>query len=415
MKFSTAALTALSLTVSGVSAFSPSPRTSTAANAVVTSSRNMAFASSSRVPGSLGLRMSTMSVEPPTKEVSEADPEQYYGHTPSRLFEGARPIHVSEDGTRQYGLYCPNVDLTKCREFSAADVEEIKVKIQQARGVLTFPNQSPDLSPDDQLFFATLFGEAETHTAAKGMPGYPQVLEIIREKNAQIVFGEDWHSDHSFQPWPASFSFLRATGTMTPYGTNNTQFAQCIESWKDLSPTLKNICLNLKVSHSARKAYGTPDQGGHKKNSLVAMQGTSSNGGMKVRTDKPLLPDQYHPVVITIPETGEEALFVSTTFTNGIVGMTDDEGNAFIRYLQELMTKPEYQFEVAHEPHQVTMWDNRQLIHRGLVNDASSRRIIQRVSVSTGARPQAANPDLYQPGDELERQEHLDELNQQAP
>mmetsp|Transcript_29628 Transcript_29628/g.38738 ORF Transcript_29628/g.38738 Transcript_29628/m.38738 type:complete len:401 (-) Transcript_29628:243-1445(-) len=324
---------------------------------------------------------------------SNNDSTVYHGHTPSRLFEGAKPIQG------KYGLRCPNVDLRKCKEWSKADIAAVLTVIQEAKGVLTFPNQSPDLSPDDQLYFASLFGEPETHTAAKGIPGYPQVLEIIREKDAQVVFGEDWHSDHSFQPWPASFSFLRATGTMTPVGTNNTQFAHCIEAWKDLSPTLKKICLDLKVSHSARKAYGTPDQGGHKKNSLVAMQGTD---GMKP-ADKPLLPDQFHPVVINIPETGEEALFVSTTFTNGIVGMTDEEGNAFIKMLQNLMTQEQYLFEVSHEPHQVTMWDNRQLIHRGLVNDASSRRIIQRVSVSTGSRPTAVNGELFKEGDEKER------------
>ena len=50
---------------------------------------------------------------------------------------------------------------------------------------------------------------------AKGLPGCPEILEIVRERGVSIIFGEEWHSDHSFQPLPASFSFLRATAGRT--------------------------------------------------------------------------------------------------------------------------------------------------------------------------------------------------------
>ena len=48
-------------------------------------------------------------------------------------------------------------------------------------------------------------------------------MEIQRLPTAKVVFGEDYHSDHSFQEYPASYSFLRATNEVSPYGTNNTQ------------------------------------------------------------------------------------------------------------------------------------------------------------------------------------------------
>ena len=73
----------------------------------------------------------------------------------------------------------------------------------------------------------TPFGVPEKHMVANGLPDHPEILEIVREKDASIVFGEEWHSDHSFQPLPASYSFLRATAQVTPYGTNNTEFAHC--------------------------------------------------------------------------------------------------------------------------------------------------------------------------------------------
>ena len=168
-----------------------------------------------------------------------------HGQTPSKLFEGAEVI--KQVGNRKMGLQCPNVNLRKNLEWSAADIKEIKEKLHAHRGVLTFPNQSTDLSPQDHINFAKHFGETEIHSAVKG---------IEREPSADIIFGEDFHSDHSFQTWPASYSFLRATNEMTPYGTNNTQFANTIDAYADMPPLMKSVLAELMVSHSATKAYG---------------------------------------------------------------------------------------------------------------------------------------------------------------
>jgi len=314
------------------------------------------------------------------------DESAFHGHTPSRLFVGATPIKVV--GDVKMGMTVPNADLQKTKEWSAADVAEIKKQLHEHSGVLTFTNQSADLSPQEHMDFASRFGELEVHTAVKGIPGYPEVMQIEREPTSEVIFGEDFHSDHSFQRFPASYSFLRMTAEVSPYGTNNTQFANTIQAYNDLSPLMKQIVNNLWVSHSATKAYGekdSGDKGGHKGNSLYAMKETKS---MELTGKKPIA-DQHHPVVITHSESGESALFISETFTNGIVGMTHAEGSELIMLLQRHITQDKYLFDVGYEANQVTMWDNRQLIHRGLINDTSCRRVIQRVSVSSGHIPVA--------------------------
>jgi alpha-ketoglutarate-dependent taurine dioxygenase len=58
--------------------------------------------------------------------------------------------------------------------------------------------------------------------------------------------------------------------------------------------------------------------------------------------------------------------------------MTPLEGMELIMLLENHISQDKYLFEVAYEPNQVTMWDNRQLIHKGLVNDTSCKRVIQR-------------------------------------
>lgn len=270
-----------------------------------------------------------------------------YGQTPSRLFEGAQVIR--QVGDRKMGLRCPNVDLRRCHEWSEADIQEVKKQLHEHKGVLTFPNQSSDLSPQDHVNLARHFGQIEIHTVVKGIKGYPEVMQIEREPTAKVIFGEDFHSDHSFQAWPASYSFLRATDEMSPYGTNNTRFANTIDAFLDLSPEMQQRIMNLKVSHSATKAYGSEDssdKGAHKGNSLFAMMETAS---MEL-TGAELLPDQHHPVVIAHTMLGEPALFISKTFTNGIVGMPPREGMELIMLLESHITQDKFCFEVAVRP-----------------------------------------------------------------
>ena len=100
------------------------------------------------------------------------------------LLDGATVL----DEVTGWGLRVPNCDLTKAAQFTKDDVVAIKAVIQDVKGILTFPNQQ-DLHPKDHVAFAAHFGTPEKHMVANGLPGHPEILEIVREKDAQIVFG----------------------------------------------------------------------------------------------------------------------------------------------------------------------------------------------------------------------------------
>ena len=305
------------------------------------------------------------------------------------LLDGAT---VLDDATG-FGLRVPRCDLTKAAAFTTDDVEALKRVIQDVRGILTFPNQR-DLHPRDHVAFAAHFGTPEKHLVANGLKAHPEILEIVREKDAAIVFGEEWHSDHSFQPLPASYSFLRATSEVTPYGTNNTEFAHCEEAWSAFSQSMKEVLLPMDAYHSAGKAYGDGRKYGKTTpNSREAMLETSSMTLIQDR-EEDIIPDVVHPVVTKHPESGRDAVFISETFTNGILGMTLREGLEMTQLIQRHVIQSQFRVQVAYEPHQLAMWDNRCLIHRGLQDDTSARRVIQRASVSM-ARPPAAARDFH--------------------
>ena len=87
------------------------------------------------------------------------------------------------------------------------------------------------------------------------------------------------------------------------------------------------------------------------------------------------------PVVTVHPDTGRRSLFVSPTFTKEIHGMQREESQALLQFLYAHIARPEFTARVSWDEGQVTMWDNRMLSHRGIADDCSEKRVVQRVSI----------------------------------
>lgn len=279
------------------------------------------------------------------------------------------------------GRELPNVDLTQ--EFSAEDIETIKQASDDAGGILVFTNQKPSMTMADHVRFGQQMADSdntviEPHAVAKGHKDAPEVLEIVREATADVVFGENWHSDNSFMAQTCSYSILR--GYVVPrLGVNDTLFSSSEAAFDALSPTMQRLLLDLKAYHSANKAYGF----GHPGNSRAAMEKTAGGANaMSWKTDAPILEsDVLQPVVTVHPRTGRRGLFVSPTFTTHIDGMNPVESQSLLRFIYEWCARPEFCTRVSWVPNQVVMWDNRSLGHKGIADEVSERRIVQRVSI----------------------------------
>ena len=316
----------------------------------------------------------------------------------SRLLQGSRPL-IQPHAQRPKGIIdqltgrevaatfselgreLPNVDLTQA--FDEADIEALKQASDDAGGILVFTNQRPEMSIHDHVRFGQQMADAdntiiEPHAVAAGHPDAPEVLEIVREPTANVVFGENWHSDNSFMSQTCSYSILR--GAVVPrLGANDTLFSSSEAAYDALSPTMQRLLLDLNAYHSANKAYGE----GHPGNSRAAMVHTEGGGNtMVMREEAPILEsDVLQPVVTMHPRTGRLGLFASPTFTTRIDGMAPEESRSILRFIYEWCARPEFCTRVSWMPNQVVMWDNRSLGHKGLADDVSELRIVQRVSI----------------------------------
>ncbi|KAL1529626.1 hypothetical protein AB1Y20_000568 [Prymnesium parvum] len=291
----------------------------------------------------------------------------------SHLLAGRRPLDHRPGMMPGLGAIIEGVDLSA--PFTDLEVEALLQASDEAGGILVFPNQKPTFTIDEHLAFGRRLGVLEPHAVALGLPGYPEVLEIVREPGAGVVFGEDWHSDNSFMKRTCSYSILRATACMPRRGANDTMFASTEAAYAALSPLMQERLQGLYAYHSAGKAY----DGGSQTNSRAAMEATKS---MQLNDKAPILKeDVLQPVVVAHPRTGRPSLFVSPTFTRHIHGMHPEESAALLEFLYKWIARPEFCTRVSWEPHQVTMWDNRCLSHKGLADDVSERRVVHRVSI----------------------------------
>ena len=88
-----------------------------------------------------------------------------------------------------------------------------------------------------------------------------------------------------------------------------------------------------------------------------------------------------HPVVRTHPETGEKALYVTSLHTIRFDGMSEEESKPLIDWLNDRCIENEYTCRVRWEPGQLTLWDNRCVLHNAINDYHGQRRQMRRLTV----------------------------------
>src|SRR3546814_17619101 len=81
------------------------------------------------------------------------------------------------------------------------------------------------------------------------------------------------------------------------------------------------------------------------------------------------------------------SLYVNPGFTRSIVGLSEAEGNAILRFLFEHSTRHEFIYRHRWHLRDVVFWDNRCTMHRAVADyDMTEPRHMHRTTIA-GARP----------------------------
>ena len=257
------------------------------------------------------------------------------------------------------------IDGVNLKKITKKQFKEIKIVFGKY-GVIFFRNQN--LSPEEEIIFAELWGEININRFFTNLEGYPKIALVSKEPDQKKNIGGAWHTDHTYDLKPAMGSILFAH--QVPKKGGDTLFSSMYAAYETLSDGLKDSLKNMYGRHSSRHVFGTSRA---KRNDDTV--------GRIINSDK-AKQDAIHPVVITHPQTGKKALFVNPTFTLGFDGWSDEESKPLLNYLYSHATKPEFTCRFKWEEGSIAFWDNRSTWHLAVNDYHGQRRLMHRITIN---------------------------------
>ena len=219
--------------------------------------------------------------------------------------------------------------------------------------VLSFPDQAID--DDDLERYTISFGGFGDDPYIGPIAGREHVIAVRRLADEESpMFGENFHSDWSFQEHPPAGTCLRAV-TIPPHG-GNTLFANQHAALDSMPTDLRARLDDKTAVHSARGGY-----------SLAGFYGegeSESDRSMDIRPSDTALATQRHSIVRNHPESGQAGLFSCLGYIIGIEGMAADEARELLVELYEWQTRDEFVYRHIWQHDMMVMWDNRSVLHK---------------------------------------------------
>ena len=234
--------------------------------------------------------------------------------------------------------------------------------------VLCFRDQQ--LGPCDLVNLARKFGGVGETPYLSGLEDYPDVVPIVKEANekSQHTFGSGWHTDFTFQKKPPARTLLYALD-VPPKG-GDTLFANLQDAYESLSTDMQKSLSRLRALHSSIRSYGP---NASLKNHLE---------NMTITNEKEEPGFESHPVIRKHPVTGKPSLWVNPTYTIRFDGMTDQESQPLLDYLNDLITEARFTCRVNWKKNSLVMWDNRCTQHSASSDYAGHRREMWRITTA---------------------------------
>jgi len=251
--------------------------------------------------------------------------------------------------------------------------------------VLIFHDQT--LDDERQVVFSLRFGPLQKSGRANPATG----SYFARQSNLDIETGavipaEDrrmiyqkgnylWHSDSSFNAAGSLCSLLSAR--LVPAAGGNTEFACMRAAYVALPDAVKQTLEGLVVEHS-----------------LVWSRSTVSDEALTPDM-KAELPGAWQPMERVNPANGRKAVYAGAHASH-VIGWPREQGRAFIAWLNEFATQPQFRFSHAWQQGDLVIWDNRAVLHRATAYDTlHHKRLMQRTTVR-GDGPTVPQPERYE-------------------
>jgi taurine dioxygenase len=226
------------------------------------------------------------------------------------------------------------------------------------------------LSPAELMAFARRIGTPVEYPLIKGIPGFPEIIEVKKLEHEKTNFGGIWHSDTAYLETPPMASMLLAREV--PPAGGDTLFANMYLAYETLSPGMKRLLDGLVAVNTSSKADVSRTREDR-------IKGDGSEGPPREFVAE-------HPVVRIHPETGRKGLYVNVGHTLRFRDMTEQESRPILEFLFQHQVRPEFTCRFSWQPGSLALWDNRCTQHNPVNDYQGFRRVMHRITLA-GDRP----------------------------
>jgi len=224
-----------------------------------------------------------------------------------------------------------------------------------------------DLTPPQYAAAARRFGEPVPQlNKSYNLPDLPEVGILSSEDKddhgtgKRVIRGTTWHTDHSFWAAPPKATMLYAL--VVPETGGDTSFCNTRAAYDALPEATRRRLDGLKAVHTYQASRSA--------NRMVAL----------AADEKKAVPDVVHPLVRKHLPTGKNALYLSTTRLECVLGLDRAESDALIDELLAHVTQPRFLYDHKWRPGDLVIWDNRCSMHHANGDyPLDARRLLHRI------------------------------------
>ena len=226
-----------------------------------------------------------------------------------------------------------------------------------------------DLTPESHLQLAKRFGDIDP-----GHPVYPHVegfqsIVLLKNDESSRPDTNDWHKDLTFKSNPPFASILH--GVNVPKIGGDTLWASMSAVYDSLTDGWKEDLEGLEAIHD----MGTFRNDFYKEGGINSVNSALKKVGSAV-----------HKVIETHPISGKKYLNVNQSFTRNIVNLSQGASDHILKFLFQLLARPEFQVRFHWQNNSVAIWDNRITQHYAVNDYLPNSRHMQRVTIINDKR-----------------------------
>ncbi len=233
--------------------------------------------------------------------------------------------------------------------------------------VIFFREQN--LTPESHLKLAKYFGDIDPgHPVYPHVEGFQSIVLLKNDANSKPDTN-DWHKDFTFKSNPPFASILH--GVSVPKVGGDTLWASMSAAYESLPEGWKEDLEGLEAIHD----MGTFRNDFYREGGVDSVNSALKKVGSAV-----------HKVIETHPISGLKYLNVNQSFTRNIVNESQGSSDHILKFLFQLLARPEFQVRFHWQNDSVAIWDNRITQHYAVNDYLPNSRHMQRVTIINDKR-----------------------------